>query len=301
MTEERITHIYVYTIKSIMENNIQQNFDLIPKLFSNNDIHSLKRDPNNQRGLAILHEEIQNIKQTFRLRYPELELNKVNIYRYLLIEYTSVNLTKVNFTYFPIIYHNCIIDLLNKYIQEQSLLNSVNDEYQIDLFIKHLLNGHEMQYGLYFSFKFAYNDDDFLRITKKEIEPNMNMIYFAKLEELLNYITPIKLDIIKKYSEQDIDFEPPLLYANNGWDYGIISDGSQKFKCGNKIQFYTNIMDMIDLSEGELVCQIPLPMNLFRTIFISKGTRINFWPENIMQQKYLKYKQKYLELKKLNN
>ncbi len=282
----RQPYLYIYTRKVFNINNQQQNYDLIPKLFYN------------QAGSQILNTELINIKQTFAQIYPHKQLNKVNIYEYLLRDYRSPNLTPVKFDNLDPIYWRCIIELLQSFVNYGILNNSANNIPEIDLFIIHLLKAHEdMQYGLYFSFKLAYDDNDFYRHALRENESNYDLIYFTRISNLLEYVESIKLHYTGIFQMEDYEFQLPLLYANNGWDYGVIKPRTIVLEGIDMDMFFTRIFNgSFNIQAGELVYQFPLPNNMFRTMLISKSKReIPFSPN---KNKYLKYKDKYLKLKK---
>jgi hypothetical protein len=295
----RIPHLYIYTRKIYSINDEQQNYDLIPKLFYNRLIYNLIDYPDEQECLDLLNTELTDIKQRFAELYPDRELNKVNIYEFLLREYESPNLTRVRYNFFGPNYWRCIIEILQSFVQYGFLNNSANDIPQIDLFITHLLRGHEnMQYGLYFSFKLAYDDNDFYRYTLQEYQSNTDLIYFMKLGELLEYVEPLKAYYINIFQQENSEFEPPLLYANNGWDYGMINDNTVELEGLEVDMFFTRIYGyrQFNIQSGELIYQLPLPINQFRVIYLQKDVgQLPFGP---FQKKYLKYKEKYMELKK---
>ncbi len=283
----RQPYLYIYTRKVFNINNQQQNYDLIPKLFYN------------QAGSQILNTELINIKQTFAQIYPHKQLNKVNIYEYLLREYRSPNLIPVGFQHLDPIYWRCIIEILQSFVDYGILNNSANNIPEIDLFITHLLRAHEeMQYGLYFSFKFAYDDDEFYRYALQQYENKYDIVYFTRISNIFDYVESIKLHYTGVFQMEDYEFQAPLLYANNGWAYGKIEDDSVVLDGIDMDTFFTRIYmnRHYNMEQGELVYQFPLPLSLFRSILISQ--QIRDIPFNAIQNKYLKYKEKYLKLKK---
>ena len=85
---------------------------------------------------------------------------------------------------------------------------------------------------------------------------------------------------------------------NNRWQYGDITESSiilnKSIQLGiNKDKFIQDIKKNYQEITGneELICQIPLPIELFKFTFIEDSSEIFY------KKKYLKYKNKYLQLK----
>ena len=133
--------LYIYTRKAFTINDVRQNFDLIPKLFCSEHIRDLMYRPDNQIGREMLNRELENIMYMFTDRYPEKELNKVNIYYYLLTEYDlyDISIKKINLNYLQPIYWHLIMDVLNNLVDNGYLDNSPNNIPELNLFIEHLL------------------------------------------------------------------------------------------------------------------------------------------------------------------
>jgi hypothetical protein len=295
----RQPNLYIYTRKIFSINNQQQNCDLIPKLFHNQLIYSLLGNPNNQAGIALLNTELINIRQSFAQIHPNKQLNKVNIYEYLLTEYQSPNLRPVGFQHLEPIYWRCIIEILQGFVDYGILNNSANNIPEIDLFITHLLRAHEdMRYGLYFSFKYAYDDDEFYRYALQQYENKYDIVYFTTISNILDYVESIKSHYIRIFQMEGTEFQAPLLYANNGWAYGEIEDDSVVLDGIDMDTFFSRIFRnrFYNIQQGELIYQFPLPLSLFRSILLSQ--QIRELPFDAIQNKYLKYKEKYLKLKK---
>lgn len=279
-----MSKLYIYTRKDAYINGVEQNYDLIPKLFHNETIYKLRKSPTDEEGLQLLNQVLTDIKHRFREAHPDQELNKLNIYRFLLFDYESELLTKVKFSYISEDNKKHIIDFMNIMIKDGQLVNS-SDELEINNFITYLLRAHkDMEYGLYFSFKIARNDDDFYAQALTVQTPTRDLIYFTEFTDIAQFIFSWK-----EFFKQKDTFSMDVLYANQGWQYGDISDDSIIFNELDLDDFISQIFQTLNLQEGELICQLPLPYNLFRYIYISKG--IPF------RDKYLKYKKKYLELK----
>jgi len=280
-----MSKLYIYTRKDAYINGVEQNYDLIPKLFHNETIYKLRKSPADEDGLQLLNQVLTDIKDRFREAHSDQEMNKLNIYRFLLFEYESEILTKVKFSYINEDNKQHIIDFMNIMIEQNQLVNS-SDELEIDNFITYLLRAHEdMEYGLYFSFKIARNDDHFYSQALDVQTPTRDLIYFEEFTNIAQFVF-----MWKEFFMSNETFSMDLLYANQGWQYGAISEDSIIFNQLDLDDFIAQIFQGLDLQEGELICQLPLPYNLFKFMYISKG--IPF------RNKYLKYKKKYLELKK---
>ena len=185
-----------------------------------------------------------------------------------------------------------------------------NSNIMKDALIQHLFRGHEvMQYGIYFSIKYAKDDIDFISKFKQQSRPTPEdrIIMFTTLEKLVNHVSTIK---------DQQKFKLPLLYVNPFWNYGTIVKKTIIFE-ENKQEFIENIKKTYDIIDKdnkndiidedniieeddknkndnvEIICQIPLPNTLFKFFYVSDYKEF--------KQKYLKYKQKYLKLKAFNN
>ncbi len=115
--------------------------------------------------------------------------------------------------------------------------------------------------------------------------PEDRIIHYTTLDKLVDYVLQIKLEK---------EFKIPLLYVNKGWQYGAIKKDTIVLK-NNKQEFMTETMSIYNTSnthigEVEIICQIPLPNNIFKFLFVSSQN-------GGYKEKYLKYKKKYLELK----
>ena len=261
--------IYVYTKRRARSDGIPQFVALIPKLFSdvymaNTSINDLlKREKiklNNKTLLEIL---------TFYLETPNYIDNIENV--------TPEDIKKIKD--------------MNIEIFKKSLI--ANSTIMKEALIQHLFRGHgdEMQYGIYFSIKYAKDDVDFISKFKQQPSSTREdrIIMFTTLENLVNHVSTIK---------DQQNFKLPLLYINSGWAYGKINKENTIILEKNKQEFiekikrtYLNIEKSDD--DEEIICQIPLPNMLFKFFYVSDYKKIT--------QKYLKYKQKYLKLKAFNN
>jgi len=213
--------IYVYTTRNIYR---ESNTELIPKIFGSDLIYKLNTvkddyDPEFLNATELLSHIQDDIKRNFKLKFPDKELNKSNIYEYLLFDYKSEFLTKLDFNYLTDIDKHNISVLADKIMEDST------DDNAINMFIEHLLKGHPgMEYGLYFSLKVAFDEQDFIRRVSSDINNKENLIYYMELTEFVNIVSQYKHYLPESY----------LLYANPGWDYG-------------KISYYSIIMEDPDL------------------------------------------------------
>ena len=278
--------MYVYTRKDASIASMYQNVDLIPKLFHNESIYQLRKNPSNDEGKHNLQLILLDIKDKFRGKYPDKILNKLNIYHFLLYDYVSDVMDKVKFTYVSDENKVYVIQML-EYMIEYNLLDNTDNVTEVDLFIEYLLRAHqEMEYGLYFSVKVAIDDADFYRQALLENKEHFDIIYFTELENFLQYVYTTK----KYFIDNNPSFSFDLLYANTGWQYGSITEDSVVLDQLDFNQFEHELYRIHENSNDvEIICQIPLPTSVFKYIHIEKG--IDF------KKKYMKYKQKYLELR----
>ena len=268
--------IYIYTKRRARGDGIPQFVELIPKLFGHlymmderyikNFIEREKIKLNDKTLLEIL---------TFYLETPNYINDIENV--------TDEDIQKIK-------------DMNIEIFKESKIGNS---NIMKEALIQHLFRGHEvMQYGIYFSIKYAKDDIDFISKFKQQSRPTPEdrIIMFTTLENLVNHVSTIK---------DQQKFKLPLLYVNPFWNYGTIVKKTIIFE-ENKQEFIENIkrtydtIDKNDIIENnmnkndnvEIICQIPLPNTLFKFFYVSDYKEF--------KQKYLKYKQKYLKLKVYN-
>ena len=139
-------------------------------------------------------------------------------------------------------------------------------------FVEYLHRGHaDMEYGLYFSSMVADNYLDFLekiKTTQNRLllpDNDQRILYYINLTDLLKHINKIK---------REYDFKSPLCYFNKNWNYGKMNNNSFEYK--NINSFTKQIVEKnrnIYLTASELICQIPLPNELFKFIFTRQGGR----------------------------
>ena len=172
---------------------------------------------------------------------------------------------------------NMLIDdlfLSQNYLQYSQYIDDKDKSYIIDLnkellsslletrsskkhFVKHLFEGHlDMEYGIYFSLIHAENDLDFLSKFNRlnHFDKDQKIVYYTPLTNLYDYLY-IKN---KEYRFSDNTF---ILYMNYTWQYGKIDT-----------QSITNPHEILNLQEfkglEELICQLPLPTEIFKFFFI---------------------------------
>jgi hypothetical protein len=268
-----MNQIYIYSVRRARINNENLCVDLIPKLF--NDIYISSSEIN-------INEFIEKIKKEFNYNNNKKEF----IERMLRDEKSLLNQSK---KYLDILDYETIIKL------NLDLIDENMTEYQFDKLIEHLYRGHDMEYGLYFTIGFAMNDDDFedkfIKVNSENSD--LTIVYYTQLNNLLNYIKQIDLEY---------DFINNILYLNKFWNHGkplkntIYLNKSEKNYTTNDIKNFKkkikkNYSTLNIDNETELICKMPLNINLFKSFYVERGS-------DIYKNKYLKYKFKYKELQK---
>lgn len=273
--------IYIYSIRRARINNKPQYIGLIPKLFGN--LYTMNKDKQEQ----FLESELKSYESEDQTTIFANLLNSDDNY----------------------IKKNTYIDKKKIYIdkKDQEIIINLNKELfkkmepeMFDKFIEHLYRGHNnMKYGIYFSLAYADSDDEFLKNFKNLTDSetaNQRILFYAPLKVLLEHVNNVDL-------KEHFSLKSPLLYINSHWNYGEYNKDTIKMTRteGNLLNQEKFIKDILDkykknIDKTELICQLPLPENLFRTKFI------NISSANEFTNKYLKYKKKYLDLKnKINN
>ena len=159
--------------------------------------------------------------------------------------------------------------------------------------IKHLLQGHQdMKYGIYFSLLHAKDDADFIsKFEKMSHESDIKTIYFTQLNKLLQYVT-------EKDEEYKFENDTKLVYMNENWNSGFITDKSILLERGknNKldIQKFCDELKDIEFGDQELICQLPLPIELFSFFFVNDSS-----PKFLAKSKVKKSKVKKSKVKKV--
>lgn len=277
-----MTFIYIYTIRrSVLDKEVQY-IDLIPKLF---DIFY------NQDDKTYINEYISNLYKKYCFIFSKNIDQQKKFFRYLLNDDNNL----INETSRDNYIDNHDICKLIKI--NLDYYNEIKNKNKYDKFIEHLYRAHDtkMKYGLYFSIKYANDDKDFYdNINKNNVNSfNKRIIYYTKLDNLLDHLDNI-------YKEYNFSDTTKLLYLNNRWQYGNITESSiilnKSIQLGiNKDKFIQDIkknyQEITDIEE--LICQIPLPIELFKFTFIENNHEVFY------KKKYLKYKNKYLQLKSL--
>ena len=246
--------IYVYTKRRARNDGISQFVELIPKLFTD---------------MYMANTSINNL----------LKREKIKLNNKTLLEILTFYLETPNY-----------IDNIENVTPED--IKKIKD--MKEALIQHLFRGHGMQYGIYFSIKYAKDDIDFISKFKQQPRPTPEdrIIMFTTLENLVNHVSTIK---------DQQKFKLPLLYINSEWAYGKIDKENTIILEENKQEFiekikrtYLNIDKYDDDDDDEeIICQIPLPNTMFKFFYVSDYKEF--------KQKYLKYKQKYLKLKAFNS
>ena len=270
--------IYIYCVRRAKIDNEELFIDLIPKLFT--DLYNQEIDIN-----------INHFVRCLKSKYNYNEQNKKEFINKLLHDKTSIlfnqNINDIDY--------NTIVEL------NLNLINEDMPDNKFDKLIEHLYRGHgEMKYGLYFTIGFADNDEDFEnKFIKEDPEnPNLTILYYTQLPHFLNYIK--KLDLQYKFIENQV-------YLNDNWSHGFTNKHtiylikSSDYYTDSDIELF--ILDIYckyykfninnstsKLRATELICKIPLDLNLFKSFFVSRTN-------NYYKIKYLKYKNKYLKYK----
>ena len=168
------------------------------------------------------------------------------------------------------------LEMISKFLEDRPSIDHTKK------LISHLYEGHkrfyhgkfreDMKYGNYFGLMWAKNDQhlkeliaETTRSEGKLSNSNQLLVYFTPLEKFLEYINTIH----KTY-----DFKSPLLYVNDSWSYGVIDEDTiilNRFDDGTlDINDFLCFVKSKDINtQFELVCQIPLPPDIFG-FFLSK-------------------------------
>jgi hypothetical protein len=166
--------------------------------------------------------------------------------------------------------------------------------------IKHLLQGHQdMKYGIYFSLLHAKDDADFIsKFEKMSHESDIKTIYFTQLNKLLQYVT-------EKDEEYKFENDTKLVYMNENWNSGFITDKSILLERGknNKldIQKFCDELKDIEFGDQELICQLPLPIELFSFFFVNDSSPKFLAKSKVKKSKVKKVKKSNCNVKNLIN
>lgn len=126
--------------------------------------------------------------------------------------------------------------------------------------VKHLKEGHtDMEYGLYFGCLKSDSGVSGIRKHFSDAEQNNSnkqVVYYAKLDTLLDYI-----------DERKLGFQ--TCHFNDSWRYGVIDGGTIRYDPSKRDQFKKSISKYTNkiLSNSELICRIPLPEKLFNSLY----------------------------------
>ena len=301
-----MAHIYIYTIRRAIKNNEVEYIGLIPKLFG--DLYDFDERKEN---IFKKIEYIKKFDKRFNFKYAgddvdydvdddvdydvDDDVGKENFFKRLLNNPTNYIHQSKSRNY---IHENDIQEIIKLNLESY---NRIKKYINYDKFIEHLFRGHDdMEYGLYFSLKYANDDQDFhSKLEELKETKDKRIIYYTRLDTLLNHLE-------KLHKTHNFSNETKLLYLNKNWDYGKINVKLQSILLErnpdgtiNKDKFTTDIKDYTraftgkqELENEELICQIPLTIDLFNFDLLN-------YSKNIFKQKYLHYKNKYIQLKKI--
>ena len=148
--------------------------------------------------------------------------------------------------------------------------------------MKHLYEGHStMQYGIYFGCRVAENPNDFLTMIKKEIKDykNQKIIYYLEINKLFSIID---------YHQNNYNFDSPLLYFNIRWQYGRKDDLSFTYNGINRTEMieYISRINNEQLKVSEIICHIPLSIDMFNHVFEQYGGKRNLLNQNLSKKNY---------------
>ena len=234
-----MSQLYMFTIRDVREGGSSKYNGLIPKLFDT--LHQL------DGGV----ESIMNYGEIMKSHTHESFFKQ-------LVSYKGKYGNSPNLLY------------QSKYLSERDKKNIVNlnmkfyndDDFPTKKkylnFIEHLFQAHtNMQYGIYFGLRKANSEKEFLDSIQgtKPTSKNQSIIYYTNIENVLTYVDKVK---------GRVKYDNPLLYFNEGWQYGEKGEGSKDYD--NKYDFicYLRNFKNDDLEFSETICQLPLPIDMFK-------------------------------------
>jgi hypothetical protein len=245
---------YVYTIRDAKINSVTKYVELIPKLFDDS-----YRPPS------------QSVKRNFN------DIDSTVVAQYQKKLFTDILNDSNN--YINTSSTICEADR-EKIIKLNIDLYYTLEPKKFDRLIEHLYQAHlGMGYGIYFSIGYAMNDVEFIENFTRLYKDNSDqkILLYTPLDNLIKYVMAIN----------DLNnFCSPLLYINQRWEFGSISRNTivldksnpKKFIDDIKSQYpsVVNFTQSIEdsaiplhlLHDPELICQIPLPIELMKFIFI---------------------------------
>jgi hypothetical protein len=260
--------IYIYTVRDI-KNNADFYFPyLIPKV---SDFWSNSFEPPSQ-GVKTIIELLNKLPNDDLLMKNLFNPRLINT---LLEKTTYINdldkekIIKLNKLEIRKIMESDALAYLPLSEQTKETVDLLKTNFKKRL-ITHLLQGHgDMNYGIYFSLLHAKDDEDFISKFKKindYKDADIKTIYFTKLKTLLTYV-------IEKDKEYKFENDTKLIYMNENWNSGFITDKSIILERGknNKldIQKFCDELKDIEFGDQELICQLPLPIELFSFFFVN--------------------------------
>jgi len=153
------------------------------------------------------------------------------------------------------------------------LLNSHPSRSFRKTMITHLFQSHgNMEYGMYFSLIHANDDVDFISKFQRirRVQSDQKTIYFTTLRKLCNHIRMI--DSIHTFSPLTL-----LLYMNRTWQYGKLEEDSIYLTKSNGLDidaFISQLESIPFTGKEELICKLPLPIELFSFFFVDQAERL---------------------------
>jgi hypothetical protein len=129
-------------------------------------------------------------------------------------------------------------------------------------------------------------------------ESDIKTIYFTQLNKLLQYVT-------EKDEEYKFENDTKLVYMNENWNSGFITDKSILLERGknNKldIQKFCDELKDIEFGDQELICQLPLPIELFSFFFVNDSSPKFLAKSKVKKSKVKKVKKSNCNVKNLIN
>lgn len=243
-----MSQLFFFTLRDTREAGISRYSGLLPKLSP-----ALYMDPDMELKDIIgdgyeSHISEQSQREYFKL-ILESDQNNLKKSKYL-VRKDMEKIIQLN------------LDLFNE--------NSMTKE-EYKGFLEHLYMAHStMEYGIYMGAKKADSEIDFLRSINTTFitDPDQTLIFYINAEKLLKYVDQIR----ERYR-----IISPLLYFNTSWQYGFFepASGSMMYRGHNFYDFMCHLRKFSneELRTSETIVQIPLPVELFKHSFVSKGSQ----------------------------
>lgn len=272
--------LYIYSVRRARRNKKTEYIGLIPKLFTDGTTKTNKPDFNFREKYqqCIKFIKDKNLRQFSEKSYFYIIFNLLlNDERNILKKSRYIDEDDIE-----------KIIKLNLEIFEKENFGGGEDKFMEFFTHLYLAHGDEkfaMEYGLYYSMLKANDDEEFLEEVRKirpcvckgdkNDEANERIIYYIELNKLLNHIDKIK---------QENELVSDLCYWNPFWNYGEHADKGDAvvkekkneksiiYKKEKKEEFINTLKQKSNklLAQTELICQIPLPIELFEW-YMGKG------------------------------